>query len=153
MKTPVSLNRDLLLRGLSFGFTEFDLSGDSNGPLTAKNMKGDIYVFMPLRSAEYQDTPVRTTKETDTAIKENNKMPEKKNTPRNFSVVSPEEGEPMVRLLQHITITQEKAKAVVEETKELTRLLKEVQRDIRSREKEFKDTRAIIDRLKKVSGF
>lgn len=70
-----------------------------------------------------------------------------------FQVVGGEQADPFAHLLQQITVTQEKAREVVDQTKELTRLVKEAQRDLKAKEREFQNARQVLDKLKKVSGF
>ena len=78
-------------------------------------------------------------------------MQEEIKRPPVFKVVEGKEVDPLIRLAQEIIITQEKAKAVVEHTKHLSRLVKDVQRDIKNKEKDFKQGIFSITHLPKFS--
>jgi hypothetical protein len=78
--------------------------------------------------------------------------PETTVTKPQFQVVG-EEQDPFAELLSAISETQEQAKQTLEKTGKLAKLVRETQRAVKLKEREFSKTQRLIADLKKVSGF
>jgi len=176
--TAISVNRSLLLRALDLGFSKFCFQGDGFSPVMAIKGK-DLYVFMPLRNADadkIRDAAVKVSKTSvgrKNDVSENNKavqspfkkeavqalstkedrMPEETKRPPVFTVVGKDEVDPFEELLQSIADTRNKAKEVVDMSTELSRKVKSLRGAVKAKERDFKSTRELLSKLKKVSGF
>jgi hypothetical protein len=69
-----------------------------------------------------------------------------------FQVVG-EEVDPFTELLNAITETQEQARQTLDKAGKLAKLVRETQRAVKAKEKDFTRTQRLIADLKKVSGF
>lgn len=69
-----------------------------------------------------------------------------------FQVVG-EEQDPFAELLTAIGETQEQAKQTLDKAGKLARLVRDTQRAVKTKEREFSKTQKLISDLKKVSGF
>jgi DNA polymerase-3 subunit beta len=151
----VSLNRNLLIRALELGFTKFCFQKDGFSPVMAR--KGsDLYVFMPLRNGDADrirkaaaNTGVKVTMKAEKVPQKEEKMPEK----NGFKVVGEAEADPFEELLNNINETRNKAREVVDMTTALAKDVKAVQRAVKAKERDFRNTQDLIEKLKKVSGF
>ena len=194
------LNRELLLRAFSLGFTKLSFAdSDDFAPIVAKNTSG-MYVFMPLRGVDAEkireavnmseDNTAAQRRDSDKTLQFRGKKPESRGytpvTPipektetvnksqversadrvkkevvmpnetkekPGFQVVGSNETDHFEELLTSIMNVRVKAKEVFEMTGVLTRYVKEAQRAQKAKEREFKSTRDLLGKLKKVSGF
>lgn len=81
-------------------------------------------------------------------------MPEETKHKRTvFKVVEGTEQDPFEELLSSINETKAKAKEVYDMAGSLSKKVKNVQRAQKAKEREFKHTRELLGKLKKVSGF
>ena len=69
-----------------------------------------------------------------------------------FQVVG-EEVDPFAELLSAIAETQEQARQTLDKAGKLAKLVRETQRAVKAKEKDFTRTQRLIADLKKVSGF
>ena len=198
----ISLNRELLLRAIELGFGKLEfMDGSGFAPITARGNNGDIFIMMPLRSANTDKiinavkmldsdkclsfhgkkpeaevyapvTPVykrdviedkqqersmhrSINKEAaEVPFKKEDKMPEEtKGRSQGFQVVRNAEADHFEELLSSIMDVRVKAKEVFDMTGVLSKHVKDAQRSQKAKEREFKHTRDLLGKLKKVSGF
>lgn len=170
----VSLNRNLLVRALDLGFTKFCFQRDGFSPVMAKSGQ-DLYVFMPLRNKDADkirdaagvgnaESPEQSRSEKQScseagktiteveakAFPKEEQMSEEK---KGFKVVEGTETDPFEELLESIADTRNKAKGVLDSCTELGRNVKSLRVALKQREREFKSTRELLSKLKRVSGF
>ena len=72
---------------------------------------------------------------------------------KKFTVVGDAEKDPFEEVLKSIEETRNKAREVLDMTTELTRSVKSLRGAVKARERDFRNTRDLLGKLKKVSGF
>jgi DNA polymerase-3 subunit beta len=111
-----------------------------------------------LREVAVKNKTIRSTQSTaqetvHTRHKKEEHMSEERKRPPVFQVVGEVKKDPFEELLNTIAETRCKAKELFDVTSRLTKGVKDAQRAAKAKEREFKSTRDLLGKLKKVSGF
>ena len=171
-------NRDYLLRAFELGFTELRFS-DACSPFVFKGEAG-LYVFMPIRNVKdmevywkklgltFKQEENMSEKKTETAAnlnKEEKQMNERTAATATvqqavepkppFQVVGGklESGEVYDEALSTIETIKASIKAVYDGAADLQRKLRDAQKAIKNKEREYQSTKQLITRLRTASGF
>jgi DNA polymerase III subunit beta len=179
--TILAVNRNVLLQVFKSGFNRIKFN-DPISPVIAANDTDDIMVFMPLREGKPLDEVIRLLNQEPTenaapALSESqptqpNHQPEgasnmeqknitatattdsKTGKADSFKVTpATESDDPFDELFSSIATMKQSARATLDIATALQAKARAVQKHLKTKERDFKDTRELLGKLKKVSGF
>jgi DNA polymerase III subunit beta len=164
----LQMNRDPLLQALQLGFNKFSFSPGGVNPIMATGRGDDVFVFMSLHGGLPADQVIK-------AVEADNRIPQvvdpttpadsrnnpqeatmpKENTENNagLQVVQGESVDPFESLFDGINQLKQQARETITFANDIQQTVRTIQKNARRREREFKSTRSILDKLKQVSGF
>ena len=159
----VQMNREPLLQALRFGFNKFSFSPGGVNPILATGRNDDVFVFMSLHGGLPVDQVIKAVHATYNQTEEKQEMP-KENTenrerpgaekPADAENAIESEGiDPFEELFSGINQLKQQARETITFANGIQQTVKVIQKNARRREREFKSTRDILDKLKTVSGF
>ena len=157
-----AMNRKYIMRALELGFTEFKFS-DAYSPFMASNTTG-IYVFMPMRNVRDieacwkkiginpKEEDVMTEKKTETAASEKKveaHVPAKAGMQFRTQVAQEQApADPFEELRVAAEGIRQAAKSLADSAALIQRKVADAQRTVKLREKDYKETRDLIERIK-----
>jgi hypothetical protein len=173
----IQMNREPLLQALRFGFNKFSFNPGGVNPILATGRGDDVFVFMSLHgglpvdqvikavhdrqragAVEPADAANTNEREQEMPTTEDHQQPgtmepaAAENSP-GLNAAESEAVDPFEELFSGINQLKQQARETITFANGIQQTVKVIQRDARKREREFKSTRDILDKLKSVSGF
>jgi len=161
----IQMNREPLLAALHLGFNKFSFNPGGVNPIMATGRGDDVFVFMSLHGGLPADQVIKAVTQDNQPKQEEATMP-KENRQRaeamepadagssaGLKVVNNEPIDPFEELFSEIDQLKQTGKDFISLASTLQQKAKTVQKNARRREREFKSTRDILNKLKIVSGF
>ena len=169
----IQMNREPLLQALRFGFNKFSFSPGGVNPILATGRGDDVFVFMSLhgglpaeqvikavhrqRAGAEEPADAGNTEERKQEMpKENTENRERSGAEKPADAGNAIESEgidPFEELFSGINQLKQQARETITFANGIQQTVKVIQKNARRREREFKSTRDILDKLKSVSGF
>ncbi len=170
----IQMNREPLLQALNFGFNKFSFSPGGVNPILATGRGDDVFVFMSLHGGLPADQIIKAVHDRQRAgavepadagnteerkqempkeNTENRERPGAENPVDAGNAIENEEVDPFEELFDGINQLKQQARETITFANEIQQTVKVIQKNARRREREFKSTRDILDKLKTVSGF
>jgi DNA polymerase III sliding clamp (beta) subunit (PCNA family) len=150
----LQMNREPLLQALHLGFNKFSFSPGGVNPILATGRGDDVFVFMSLHGGLPADQVIKAIEETHNQPEEKKEMPQpKEENNAGLKVVQGESVDPFEELFDGINQLKQQARETITFANDIQQTVKTIQKNARRREREFKSTRSILDKLKQVSGF
>jgi DNA polymerase III sliding clamp (beta) subunit (PCNA family) len=151
----IQMNREPLLQALHLGFNKFSFSPGGVNPIMATGRGDDVFVFMSLHGGLPADQIIKAVKQNNQTInKEEAAMPNPKEANNaGLKVVDSAQVDPFEALFDGINQLKQMARDTMTHANGLQHKAKAAQKAVKQQERDFKSTRDILDKLKKVSGF
>ena len=157
----IQMNREPLIQALRFGFNKFSFSPGGVNPILATGRGDDLFVFMSLHGGLPADQVVKAVHNTYNQPKEEQEMPTKEDQQQPGTMEQADAGnaiesegiDPFEELFSGINQLKQQARETITFANGIQQTVKVIQKNARRREREFKSTRDILDKLKSVSGF
>jgi DNA polymerase III sliding clamp (beta) subunit (PCNA family) len=158
----IQMNREPLLQALNLGFNKFSFSLGGVNPILATGRGDDVFVFMSLHGGLPADQIIKAVnREHPGAVvpadagntkEEKQEMPKEENN-AGLKEVQGESVDPFEALFDGVAQLKQQARETITFANDIQQTVKTIQKNARHREREFKSTRSILDKLKQVSGF
>ena len=157
----IQMNREPLLQALRFGFNKFSFSPGGVNPILATGRGDDVFVFMSLHGGLPADQIIKAVHNTYNQPKEEQEMPTKEDQQQPGTMepadagnaIESESVDPFEELFSGINQLKQQARETITFANGIQQTVKVIQKSARRREREFKSTRDILDKLKSVSCF
>ncbi len=159
----IQMNREPLLQALRFGFNKFSFSPGGVNPILATGRRDDVFVFMSLHGGLPAEQVIKAVHDTYNQPKEEQEMPKENTENRERpgavkpadagNAIESEDIDPFEELFSGINQLKQQARETITFANGIQQTVKVIQKSARRREREFKSTRDILDKLKSVSGF
>ncbi len=167
----IQMNREPLLQALNFGFNKFSFNPGGVNPILATGRGNDVFVFMSLHGGLPVDQVIKAVhrqragaeepadagntneREQEMPTTEDHQQPGTMESANAGNVVESEDIDPFEELFSGINQLKQQARETITFANGIQQTVNVIQKNARKREREFKSTRDILDKLKQVSGF